>query len=366
MKIIITKKQYKFLVYSLIDTVTGGELTLVMDDSNTLSYHRIFDSYGEEIMSIFYKKGSGRNPGCKNDLGLDSVFVEELQKYVPHFRRKIFSEVMVDYVFEKTGIKCDCIDYTYTVPAEGKEFDDDVRFMYNVKKKKRINFNESVDDRQSLDKIIYDFLKDEYYPDYNWGPELFDFYREDVEKYGFISFYINDNEEYTYYNDGTLEIMRNTSERLDSWFNDSWKPVFKKWFEEHSGLKVKRIVTMDGVTALNESVNIDKNKKLINSIIGFDFSNKIQQITSWSDVPTSFDGCVGWESVRRWLNYFGPMYKFEYYGVEYLYQDRGDFEVFIDDDCYEFVDNEIPEKFGIAVLGLRFSDIIDMYFTEEN
>jgi hypothetical protein len=160
--------------------------------------------------------------------------------------------------------------------------------------------------------------------------------------------------------------MRNISERLDSWFNDSWKPVFKKWFEEHSGLEVKRIVTMDGVTTLNESTNIDKNKKLINNIIGFDFSNKIKQITSWRDVPTSFDECVGWESIRRWLNYFGPMYKFEYYGVEYLYQDRGDIEVFIDDDCYEFVDNEIPEKFGIAVLGLRFSDIIDMYFTEEN
>ena len=363
MNIIITKKQYKLLVYSLLDIITGGELT-VKEISDR--YASVYDSDGENIMNIFYKKRSGRNPGCKNDLGLDSLFVNELQKYVPHFRRKIFSEVMVDYVFEKTGFKCDCIDYTYTVPAEDKEFDDDVRFAYNVKKKKRIKIGESVDDNQSLDKIIYDFLEDEYYPDYNWGPELFDFYREDVKKYGFISFYINDNEEYTYYNDGTLEIMRNTSERLDSWFNDSWKPVFKKWFEENSGLEVKRIVTMDGVTALNESVNIDKNKKLINSIIGFDFSNKIKQITSSHDIPISFDGCVSWASVRRWLNFFGPMYTFEYYGVEYLYQDRGDNEVFIDDDCYEFVNNEIPEKFGIAVLGLRFSDIIDMYFTEEN
>ena len=122
---------------------------------------------------------------------------------------------------------------------------------------------------------------------------------------------------------------------------------------------------MDGVTTLNESVDIEKNKKLINSIIGFDFSNKIQQITSWRDVPTSFDECVGWESIRRRLNNFGPMYTFELDGVKYLYQDRGDIEVFIDDDCYEFVNNEIPEKFGIAVLGLRFSDIIDMYFTEK-
>jgi len=364
MNIIITKKQYKLLVYDLLDTVTGGELTLVMDDSNTLSYHRIFDSYGEEIMSIFYKKGSGRNPGCKNDLGLDYVFVEELQKYVPHFRRKIFSEVMVDYVFEKTGIKCDCIDYTYTVPAEGKEFDDDVRFMYNVKKKRRIIFKESVDDRQSLDKIIYDFLEEEYYPDYNWGPELFDFYREDVEKYGSVNFYINDNEEYTYYDDGTLEIMPWVCERLDSWFNNTWYSVFKYWFEENSGLKVSRIVdSTDNNVLLGEST--DKNKKLINDVIGFDFSNKITQVTSSYDIPMEFDECFNYQSVRLWLNAWGPMYLFSLKGSKILYQDRWDYEWFFYDDCMEYVDNEIPEKLGIAILGLRFSDIIDMYFEEE-
>jgi hypothetical protein len=32
----------------------------------------------------------------------------------------------------------------------------------------------------------------------------------------------------------------------------------------------------------------------------------------------------------------------------------------------DYVDNEIPEEIGIGVLGLRFSDIIDMYFYEED
>jgi hypothetical protein len=237
------------------------------------------------------------------------------------------------------------------------------RFAYNVKKKKKIRFDESVDDRQSLDEIIYNFLEDDYYPDYNWGPELFDFYRKEVKKHGIIDFYINDSEGYSYYSDGTLDIMPWVCKRLNEWFNDSWMPVFKSWFEEHSGLKVKKIVTMDGVIKLSEST--DKNKKLINGIIGFDFSNRITQITSSYDVPMAFDECVGWESVRRWLNYFGPMYKFEFDGTEYLYQDRGDFEVFIDDGCYEYVDNEIPEKLGISIMGLRFSDIINMYFQEE-
>jgi hypothetical protein len=122
---------------------------------------------------------------------------------------------------------------------------------------------ETIDGRQSLDKIIYDFLENEYYPDYNWGPELFDFYREDVEKYGSITFYIDDSVSYYYYENGTLEIMPSVYERLNSWFNDSWPPVFKKWFEENSGLKVKRVVTEDDTTLINESSNKDKNKKLI-------------------------------------------------------------------------------------------------------
>ena len=48
-----------------------------------------------------------------------------------------------------------------------------------------------------------------------------------------------------------------------------------------------------------------------------------------------------------------------------IYQDRGEFEFFMDEGCWEYVDDEIPEKLGIAILGLRFSDIVDMYFKEE-
>jgi len=66
-----------------------------------------------------------------------------------------------------------------------------------------------------------------------------------------------------------------------------------------------------------------------------------------------------------YLNFWGPMYLFEFDGVKYVYQDRGDFEMFIDEHCIEYVENEIPEEIGIAVLGLRFSDIINMYFEGE-
>jgi len=225
------------------------------------------------------------------------------------------------------------------------------------------NWKNILDKKDKLNKIIYDFLKDEYYPDYDWGPELFDFYREDVEKYGDITFYVNDSEAYVYYDDGTLEILPWVCERLNSWFNNAWYSVFKDWFEENSGLKVSRIVdSTDNNVLLGEST--DKNKKLINNIVGFDFTDKIQLITSTYDVPNSFDDGIAPSTIRTYLNHWGPMYLVKIDGENYLYQDRGDFEMFIDEDGYWNKD-EIPEKLGINLLGLRFSDIIDMYFEEE-
>jgi hypothetical protein len=57
------------------------------------------------------------------------------------------------------------------------------------------------------------------------------------------------------------------------------------------------------------------------------------------------------------------MYLVNIDGKNYLYQDRGDFEMFIDEEGYWNKD-EIPEKLGIGVLGLRFSDILDMFYNE--
>ena len=131
MKILITKKQYKQLVYSLIDSIVGGDL--VLETIEGLTYYYIYDSYGEEVMYIYFGKVSGKTRGCKNDLGLNADFVRDLEKYVPYFRHKIFSKVLIDYVYDKTNIKCDCIDYYYGFDNEQD------RFIYNLKKKKKVD-----------------------------------------------------------------------------------------------------------------------------------------------------------------------------------------------------------------------------------
>ena len=92
-----------------------------------------------------------------------------------------------------------------------------------------------------VNQIIRKYLDDDFYPDYNWGPELHDFYKKDVKRYGSYEFQINDETAYVYYNTKTLEIYPWLDEKLTSLFGNKWLPVFKEWFEENSGLKVKKI-----------------------------------------------------------------------------------------------------------------------------
>jgi hypothetical protein len=120
---------------------------------------------------------------------------------------------------------------------------------------------------------------------------------------------------------------------------------------------VKRVISE------NDSM-LDKNKRFLKNKLGIDFTNSIQQVTSTYDVPMEFDYGISSDSIRRYLNNFGPMYLFELDGIKYLYQDRG-VEWFIDENGFDYVDGEIPEMLGIDEMGLRFSNIIDLYFKEE-
>jgi hypothetical protein len=94
-----------------------------------------------------------------------------------------------------------------------------------------------------LNSFIYDFLTSNYYPDYNWGPELHDFYREDVSKYGYFDFMINDGSAFDYTRDSkTLGIQDWIYKYLDDLFGKRWEPIFVKWFEDNSGLPVGDVI----------------------------------------------------------------------------------------------------------------------------
>ena len=118
-----------------------------------------------------------------------------------------------------------------------------------------------------LESLIIDYLNDSYYPDYGWkGNSKSDIgYQDEIDKWGDIVFFVDDQESYIYYgcnaNAGPedeffagyghlhnyecplLSIYPYMSQRLDSAFGDIWKPIFKKWFEDNTGLEVTQLTT---------------------------------------------------------------------------------------------------------------------------
>lgn len=126
---------------------------------------------------------------------------------------------------------------------------------------------------------------------------------------------------------------------------------------------MKYIITESQYQSIKES--LEKNKKFLIKTMGVDLTDNIQMVNSRYDVPTEFDEGISPDLVRRMLNNWGTMYLFNLNGKDYLYQDRGEYEWFIDTEGFEFVDNEIIEKLGVDVLGMDFSDLIKVFYTED-
>jgi hypothetical protein len=207
--------------------------------------------------------------------------------------------------------------------------------------------SESVDGKSSLENLIYEFLNDDFYPDYNWGPELFDFYREDVKEHGLIPFYINDSEAYVYYDDGTLEIMPWICEKLNEYFNDLWYSVFKSWFEENSGLKVSMMV------------DPRNNNRLLQESI--DNSNVVKQIldNEGIDVSISYGGRVPDKNVFYDYVYF--LFKFSNTEVKPYKR------VWFDTKNNKVVGIDSVPDFSTITDGFRYipTEILNSYFVEK-
>lgn len=147
MKIVITKKQYKSLVFKLLDTLVG-ELRIVTSKEKKklgldFDYHEIYDKYDVEVMNIWIK-GDAKNKGCKNDLTILNDLTEKMEGFIPYYKHKIFAKVLSDYVYKYTNIKCDCVEYEHGFKhrKDGNDEENDYTVsktrIYNLKKKKRL------------------------------------------------------------------------------------------------------------------------------------------------------------------------------------------------------------------------------------
>ena len=382
----IKKERYKQLVFDLLETLFGKLSIEDSEDGGEIYLYTIYDQDGADIAEIYL--GRHGNKGCKKDLTLSRDVTERLEGYIPYFRHKMFSKVLIEYVYDKLGIKCDCVQYDYDfenkteVDRDGTEFDwtKSKTRKYNVKKKKKIK--ESIDSKKKLfidllgedlinsiqtitsaKELPKEFLKSLG----SWSIQQY------IDAYGPLYYFVFDGEPFIYKNrvnpkGEEYEMFINS--KGESFFNGQ---ITNRLGLDYTGLKFSEVIDMflneeEDTPPLNESV--DKNKKFLINVMGQDFTGKIKEIKDTYDVPMEFEELMGPDYIRRVLNYFGPMYLVDIDGKKYLYQYRideedGDFEWFHDEHGFNYVDGEIPEQLGITQMGLKFSDIIDMFFNED-
>ena len=251
---------------------------------------------------------------------------------------------------------------------------------YNVKKKKKIK--ESIDKKK---KLFIDLLGEDLIDSIQKITEAkqlpIEFLKslgtsriqQYIDAYGPLYYFVFEGEPFIYKNRVSpkgeeYEMFINS--KGESFFNGQ---ITNRLGLDYTGLKFSEVIDMflneeEDTYPLNESV--DKNKKFLIDVMGIDFTDKIKEVKDLYDVPLEFGETIGPDYIRRVLNYFGPMYLVNIDGKKYLYQYRideedGDFEWFHDEHGFNYVDGEIPEKLGITQMGLKFSDIIDMFFNEK-
>ena len=118
MKIIISKDQYRRVLLKFLNSFIKG---FVVDPYHKGSHYRnVKTSDGDEFATFWH--GGPINKGCKRELSLDGQFTNDFENFIPINRKKVFSEVILEYFTLKTGIKCDCVEFAYFT-GKYKEFE---------------------------------------------------------------------------------------------------------------------------------------------------------------------------------------------------------------------------------------------------
>ena len=118
MKYIISKDQYRRVLLKFLNSFIKG---FVVDPYDKQSHYRnVRTSDGDDFATLWH---SGPiNKGCKKELSLDGQFTNDFENFIPINRKKVFSDVILEYFRLKTGIKCDCVEYGYFT-GKYKEFE---------------------------------------------------------------------------------------------------------------------------------------------------------------------------------------------------------------------------------------------------
>ena len=102
----------------------------------------------------------------------------------------------------------------------------------------------------SINEYVYKYLDENAYPDYGWSSP--DYYKEEVDRFGSMPFYVNDRLTFVYsdfkkteYENGykKLEVYHWLYDEMEDLFSINeddigWVKIIANWFENNTGLKV--------------------------------------------------------------------------------------------------------------------------------
>jgi len=134
MKYQITKEQYSKLVYRLIETffkdVKFTKWGSKDRNGDYLSYDITVD--GEDVAWVKSNKITSKTNRCKHELIIYDTTILMITDFVPIFRKKVFSKILIKYFSDIIGKNIDCIDFD--MKPYGSE--DDITYKKKFKKKK--------------------------------------------------------------------------------------------------------------------------------------------------------------------------------------------------------------------------------------
>lgn len=130
----ITEDQYRKIILKFLKNMVGE---LNVEQMVGKNYLDIYTNDGNYYATLWYKAKNNPLPGgCKSLLTLGHNFMGTFMELIPVMIPKLFSEVLLEYLTQTTGLESQCIDFSY----QTGEINDNGRpkveyFTLNTKKK---------------------------------------------------------------------------------------------------------------------------------------------------------------------------------------------------------------------------------------
>ncbi len=132
MKYAITESQYKKILLNYLNEFVG-DFVFEDDGHDVENWIDVYTSDDLNFGSVWDTTTTTITSGCNNELALDEDFINGFEETMPIVMPKIFSQVVLEYFNSKSGLECDCLEFSYFT-GEYDQYDDPLYklFHFNI------------------------------------------------------------------------------------------------------------------------------------------------------------------------------------------------------------------------------------------